>query len=61
MDLLEGVEHEEPASMLGGADEVLVIKAGVPKRLEFSLLSRFGIFGCLRTVLVEGGIFLVEL
>ena len=39
MDLLKVVEDEDPASILGGADVVLVINAGVPKRLEVSFGS----------------------
>ena len=46
--------------MLCGADAVLIIKADVPKRLEHSLLTRFGI-SCYRgVVFVEGGVVLVE-
>ena len=60
MDLLEGVENEEPTSMIGGADAVLVVKAGVPERLDFSLSPRFGVSGNQWTVFVEGIIVLVE-
>ena len=60
MYLLEGVEDEETASVIGGADAVLVFEAGVPRRLNFLLLPRFGIFGDRWIVFVEGGIFLVE-
>ena len=45
MCLLEGVEDEETASVLGGADAVLVLEAGVPKLLDILLISHFGIFG----------------
>ena len=44
MYLLEGVEDEETASVLGGAYAVLVFKADVPKRLFFLLLPHFDIF-----------------
>ena len=43
MYLLEGVKDEETASVICGADAVLVVKAGVPKRLELLLLPCFGV------------------
>ena len=61
MYLVEGVEDGKTASVLGGADKVLVFKAGVSKCLEFSLLPLFGIFGDFWIVFVEGGIGLTEL
>ena len=45
MYLLKGMDDEETASVLGGADAVLVVEAVFTKRLEFLLLPRFGIFG----------------
>ena len=53
--LLKGVKDEETASVLGGADAVLVVKAGVPKRLELPLLPRFGLYGDQWVVFVKGG------
>ena len=60
MYLVEGVEDGKTASVLGGADKVLVFKAGVSKCLEFSLLPLFGIFGDFWIVFVKGGIVLVK-
>ena len=60
MYLVEGVEDGKTASVLGGADKVLVFKAGVSKCLEFSLLPRFGIFGDHWIVSVKGSIVLIE-
>ena len=54
MYLLEGVEDEETASVVGGTYVVLIVEAGFPKSLEFSLLPRFGIFGDRCIVLFEG-------
>ena len=54
MYLLKGVEDEETASVLRGADAVLVFEAGVSKRLDFSFLTHFGIFGDRWIVLFEG-------
>ena len=54
MYLLEGVEDEETASGVGGTYAVLIVEAGFPKRMEFSLLPRFGIFGDRWIVLFEG-------
>ena len=59
--LLEGVEDEETASVIGGADVVLVFEAGATKRLDFLLLPHFGIFGDRWIIFVEGRIVLVEL
>ena len=57
---LEGVQDEETASVICVADTVLIIKAGVPKSLELSLLPRFGL-SCYRgVVFVEGGTVLVK-
>ena len=41
--LLEGAEDEETTSVLSGVDAVLIVEAGVPQRLELSLLPRFGV------------------
>ena len=60
MYLLGVVEGEEMVSVLGGVDAVLVVEAGFPKRLGFSLLPRFGIFGDLWIVFIEGSVVLVE-
>ena len=60
VDLLEDVDNEEPASVLGGMDAVLVVKAGVPERLDFSLFPRFGVSDDQWIVFVEGIIVLVE-
>ena len=60
MCLLEGVEDEETASVLGGVYTVLVIKVGVPKRLEFALFPHFGLSGDRWVICFEGGIVLVE-
>ena len=57
---LEGVQDEETVYMLGGADAVLMIKKGVPKRREFLLLPRFGLSHDQGVVFVEGGVVLVE-
>ena len=54
------MKDEEKASVLGGADEILVIKAGVPKRLEISLLPHFGLSGDCWVLFLKGGIVLVE-
>ena len=58
--LLKGVEDEETASVLGGVYTVLVIKVGVPKRLEFALFPHFGLSGDRWVICFEGGIVLVE-
>ena len=60
MYLLKGVEDEETASVLSGADAVLVFEAGVSKRLDFSFLTHFGIFGDRWILFVKGGIVLFE-
>ena len=60
MYLLEGVEDEDMASVLGGVNAVLAFEAGVPKRLEFFFLPRFSIFGDFWIVFVKGGIVLVK-
>ena len=54
------MKDEETPFVLGGVDEVLVVEAGVPKRLELPLFPRFGISGDRWVVFVEGGIVLVE-
>ena len=54
------MKDEETASVLGGADAVLVIEEGVPKRLELLLLTCFGLYGDIWVVFVKGGIFLIE-
>ena len=58
--LLEGVQDEETASVLCGADTVLIVEAGVPKLLEISLLPRFGLSNDRWVVFVEGGVVLVK-
>ena len=46
--------------MLRGADTVLVVKVGVPNRLEILLLPHFGLSRDRWVVFVEGGAVLVE-
>ena len=46
--------------MLCGADAVLIVEADVPKRLELSLLPRFGLSCDQWVVFVEGGVVLVK-
>ena len=60
MYLLKGVYNEETAPMLCGADAVLIVEAGVPKRLELSFLPQFGLSRERWVIFVEGGFFLVE-
>ena len=60
MYLLKVTKDEDTASMLCGADVVLVVEAGVPNRLELPLLPRLGISPDLWVVFVEGGIVLAE-
>ena len=60
MYLLKVTKDEDTASMLRGADVVLVVEAGVPNRLELPLLPRLGISPDLWVVFVEGGIVLTE-
>ena len=43
--LLKGVKGEDTESVLGGVDAVLVVKEGVPKRLDIPLIPRFGLSG----------------
>ena len=57
---LEGTKDKDTASMICGADAVLVVKAGVPNRLELPLLPRLGISPDLWVVFVEGGIVLTK-
>ena len=57
---LKGVEDEETASVLGGADTVLVVVAGIPKRLELPLIPRFCLSDDRWVVFVKGGIVLAE-
>ena len=56
---LEGTKDEEMSSVIGGTDAVLVVKGGVPKRLELSLFQCFGLSGDQRVIFVKGGIILV--
>ena len=56
----EGVQDEKTASVLRGLNAVLIVKAGVPKRLELLLLPRFGLSRYRWVVFVEGGVILVE-
>ena len=60
MYLLEGVKDEETESVLGGADAVLFVKAGVPKLLELPLFPKFGLSGDGWVVFVEEGSILVK-
>ena len=60
MCLLEGMEDEDTESMLVGVYAVLVIEAGVTKRLDLSLFPQFGLSGDLWVTFVDGGIVLVE-
>ena len=60
MYFLEGMQDEKTASVLRGSYTVLVFKASVPKRLDLSLLPRFGLSRDQWVVLVEGGVVLVE-
>ena len=60
MYLLKGVKDEETASVLCGADGVLVVEACVPKRLDILLLPRFDISREKWVVFVKGVIILVE-
>ena len=60
MQFLKGVQDEDMASVLCGADFVLIIEEGVPKRLDLSLLSRFSLSSDQWVVFIEGGIALVE-
>ena len=46
--------------MLCGTDAVLIVKAGVPKRLELLFCPRFGLSRDQWVVFVEGGVVLVE-
>ena len=46
--------------MLRGADAVLIVEAGVPKRLEISLLPRFGLSHDRWVIFVEGSVVLFE-
>ena len=54
------MDDEETAYVLGGAYAVLVIEAGVPKRLDLSLLPCFGLSSDCWVGFFEGGIVLVE-
>ena len=58
---LEGVQDEEASSVLCGSDPVLIVEAGVPKRLELLLLPHFGLSRDQWVVFVEGGVVLVKL
>ena len=60
MHFLKGMQDEKKESMLLGSDAVLVVKAGVPKRLDILLLPRFGLSREQWVVLVEGGVVLVK-
>ena len=60
MYLLKRMKDEDTASVLGGADAVLVIEVGVPKHLELLLLTCFGLYGDSWAVFVKGGIFLIK-
>ena len=57
---LEGVQDEEKASVLHGADAVLIIEAVVPKSLELLLLPRFDLSRDRGFVFAEGGVVPVE-
>ena len=43
MYLLKVTKDEDTASMLCGADAVLIVEAGAPKRLELLFLPNFGL------------------
>ena len=60
VDLLKVVKDKDTASVLGGADTVLVIKAGVPKNLELPLFPHLSLSGDRWVVFVEGDIVLVK-
>ena len=60
LHFLEGVQDEETASVLRGSDAVLIVEAGVPKRLDLSLLPRSGLSRDRWFVFIEGGFVLVE-
>ena len=60
MHLLEGVEYELTAPVLGGADLVLVAEAGGPQRLLFVLLPRVGFHVNGQVVFVEGFLILLK-
>ena len=60
MYLLKVVKDEETSSVLCGVDVVLVVNAGVPKRLDLSLLPRFGLSHDQWVIFVEGCVVLVE-
>ena len=60
MYFLEGMQDEKTASVLRGTDAVLIIEAGVPNRLELSLIPSFGLSCDQGVVFVEGGVVLVE-
>ena len=54
------MKNEETAYVIRGADAVLVVEAGVPKRLKLLLLQRFGRFCDRWVVFVKGGIVLIK-
>ena len=58
--LLEGVEYELTASVIGGADSVLVAEAGRPQDLLFALLPCVGVCVDGQVIFVEGFSFLVK-
>ena len=60
MHFLEGMQDKKTAFMICGFDAVLVFKVSVPKCLEISLHTRFGILCDRWVVLVKGGVILVE-
>ena len=57
---LEGVQDEETKSVLRGVDAALIVKAGVPKRMDLSLLPRFGLSRDRWVVFIKGGVVLAE-
>ena len=60
MHFLEGLQDKDTASVLRGSYEVLIVEAVVPKRLELSLLPRFGLSRDRWVIFVEGGVILVK-
>ena len=57
---IKGVKDEETVSVLHGAYAVLIFEAGIPKRLEISLLPRFGLSRDRWVVFVKGVVVLIK-
>ena len=60
MHFLEGLQDKDTASVLRGSYAVLIVEGVVPKRLELSLLPRFGLSRDRWVIFVEGGVVLVK-